>query len=693
MSSLRYKVRGNSPQGKPRVYFCCHKDDFEKYFEEISEDILNIQSCAIWYRNDFTNADNELENDLKMMQLFVIPITAKFLTTNNSALDYEFKIAIDHHIPILPLLMEPGLEQLFNHKCGNIQFLKPHFNDVTEISYEKKLKNYLESILIGNELAEKIRNAFDAYIFLSYRKKDRKYAQELMRLIHNNEFCRDIAIWYDEFLTPGENFNDSIKEALLKSDLFVLTVTPNLVNEVNYVITTEYPMAKEQQKPILPVELVKTNKNEVLNKFEGIILPINVHDEKQLSGSILENIKKIAITENNTSPEHMFFIGLAYLNGIDVEVNRERALSLIRDAANNNLPEAMKKLSSMYHDGEGVSIDYKQSVYWAEKHYHYYKDNFGESHLDTLTSLSDLAIACGNAGEYEKQKHYHYIVYKYREALLGKKHMDTLVSLSNYARALTLCGNREEAIIYAQTAAHYHSEVLGEEHPSTLQAITNCGFAFSKWNRHHHNMYDCFKTVYDIRKNNLGEEHPDTMEALGNLAIAYDFYEEYDTRFEILEKVYEFHKIRFGEEHPITITTLFELADCHFKMHHYKEGLDLNAKVCEVRKTILGMDHPETIKAYDNIEFMYRYIENHHVDIDLYKAIYDAKCRVIGSMHYKTIDTLYQIADLYQKMGDKAKEREYRKMADKKMKKIDAYLCKRNKVTLLDKIMKHLKKE
>ena len=51
-----------------------------------------------------------------------------------------------------------------------------------------------------------------------------------MRLIHKNEFCRDIAIWYDEFLTPGENFNDAIKEALQKSGLFVLTVTPNLVN-------------------------------------------------------------------------------------------------------------------------------------------------------------------------------------------------------------------------------------------------------------------------------------------------------------------------------------------------------------------------------------------------------------------------------------------------------------------------------
>ena len=47
--------------------------------------------------------------------------------------------------------------------------------------------------------AEGTRHAFDAYIFLSYRKKDRRYANELMRLIHNNPECRDIAIWFDEF--------------------------------------------------------------------------------------------------------------------------------------------------------------------------------------------------------------------------------------------------------------------------------------------------------------------------------------------------------------------------------------------------------------------------------------------------------------------------------------------------------------
>lgn len=73
-----------------------------------------------------------------------------------------------------------------------------------------------------------------------------------MRLIHENDFCRNIAIWYDEYLTPGENFNNAIAKALQKSELFTLVVTPNLVNEPNYVMEHEYPAARDSGKPILP---------------------------------------------------------------------------------------------------------------------------------------------------------------------------------------------------------------------------------------------------------------------------------------------------------------------------------------------------------------------------------------------------------------------------------------------------------
>jgi len=396
MANLKYKTRGNSnPQGKPKVYFCCHPEDFNKYFETIYKEVLAKQNCAVWYTDEVVAYDDDFFLDLKQMQLFVMPITTNLLCTENEAIDIEFRFAIENHIPVLPLMQENGLEELFNKKCGDLQFLDKNNADVTAISYEDKLQKYLETVLIGDELAEKIRTAFDAYVFLSYRKKDRRYAQELMRLIHKNEFCRDVAIWYDEFLTPGENFNDSIKEALQKSGLFVLTVTPNLINEQNYIMTTEYPMAKREGKPILPAELVPTDKEGLLEKYEGIPYPTDAYNDEELSGALLESIKKMAIKESDISPEHNFFIGLAYLGGVDVEVDFDKAIELITSAANDDLPEAVKKLADMYSEGVGVKRSISEAINWQKKLVSICEKSYASGKLSVMRFLDEAWILGG----------------------------------------------------------------------------------------------------------------------------------------------------------------------------------------------------------------------------------------------------------------------------------------------------------
>ncbi len=381
MAILKYVTRGNqTAQGKQKVYFCAHPDDYERYFKKITSEILNTlekennRNCAFFYLED-ANAErnDDFLFNLKEMNLLVVPVTTKFLTKANPALDIEFKFAEENHIPVLPLMMESGLESIFNTKCGDIQFLDPNSNDTTAISYEEKLTKFLTSVLIGDELAEKIRDAFDAYIFLSYRKKDRRYAQELMRLIHKNEFCRDIAIWYDEFLTPGENFNKSIEDALTKSRLFALAVTPNLINEENYVMTIEYPMAQKAKKQIIPAELVETDKTELAKKFENLPDCISSANEPRLSDSLMKALEGIALRENDSDPEHNFFIGLAYLGGIDVEKDSDRAIKLITSAADAGLPEAMEKLVSVYRNGEAGTRDYEKAIEWQRKVVEYRK--------------------------------------------------------------------------------------------------------------------------------------------------------------------------------------------------------------------------------------------------------------------------------------------------------------------------------
>lgn len=374
--ALKCATKGNAnPQGKPRVYFCAHPNDYV-FFDDIKSDVLAIQNCAIYYKDDPSLAIER--EDLKEMQLILLPVTNRFLCEESVAKE-EFFLAKELNIPVLPLAQDSGLENKFNEICGEMQMLDKNNADATAISYYDKLEKFLSAVLIGDELAEKIRAAFDAYIFLSYRKKDRAYAQELMRLIHKNEFCRDIAIWYDEFLTPGENFNSAIEEALENSGLFALVVTPNLVNEKNYVETVEYPLAKKQGKKVIPAELLPTDREALKEKFDGLDEPTDARNEQALSSVLLETLRSLAIKENDRSPEHNFFIGLAYLSGIDVEVDFEKACSLLEKSAKDGLPEACAKLAEMYKNGMGVKKDSQKAIDWKKKQVEIYSEQYEKS--------------------------------------------------------------------------------------------------------------------------------------------------------------------------------------------------------------------------------------------------------------------------------------------------------------------------
>ena len=363
-------------------------------FETIVKEILDRQDCAVFYPEPGTQPEDveDYELRLKEMQLFVVPVTTKLLTQKNRAMDVDVPFAFENRIPVLPLMQESGLDDIFNKKFGDLQYLDKNNSDPTAIPYEEKLTKYLDAIIVGDKLAKKVRAAFDAYIFLSYRKKDRRYAQELMRLIHQNDFCRDIAIWYDEFLTPGEDFNDAIKAALEKSGLFALAVTPNLINEINYILNIEYPMAQEMGKNILPAEMEPTDREKLREMYPDIPDVVVRSDKQTLCDRLMTSLKGLAIAENDNDPQHNFFIGLAYLGGIDVEVNHERAVNLITGSAEQGYIPAIEKLVSMYNSGEGVSRDYHKAVEWqkslVEERKKKYESNPGETTV--LILLSDL---------------------------------------------------------------------------------------------------------------------------------------------------------------------------------------------------------------------------------------------------------------------------------------------------------------
>lgn len=93
--------------------------------------------------------DDEKEVDLGRNNLFAVPVTFKLLTTPNRAKDEDIPYAFKEHIPVLPVMMEPGIDMFYSKpdKFGELQYLNPYSNGLTEISYEEKLIKYLESAL------------------------------------------------------------------------------------------------------------------------------------------------------------------------------------------------------------------------------------------------------------------------------------------------------------------------------------------------------------------------------------------------------------------------------------------------------------------------------------------------------------------------------------------------------------------
>ena len=371
---LQYKTKGNvNPEGYPGVYFCCQEEDFINIFESVTEEILSIQkNMTFWYydpQNEKMN-DEDLLFYLSKMQLFVIPVTSNFVYKKSHARDVEMAYALEYHIPILPLMMESGLEEDFNNVCEDMQFLYKTNSDPTAIPYRKKIERFLKDVLVDRETMFKIREAFDAYVFLSYRKKDRKYVEKVMHLIHTDKICRDVAIWYDEFLTPGENFSRSIEAALEKSSLFVIAVTPDILEDPNYVKDVEYPMAKENNKPILPIELEQIDREEMRRCYDDIPEPVAADHVKEISQSVLTALKnrRVVLMKNDDSPEHLFLIGIAYLYGIEVEKSPEISLQLLKRAADMKFDEAYKKLVTIYSIGDGVKKDYQEAMVWQKRY-------------------------------------------------------------------------------------------------------------------------------------------------------------------------------------------------------------------------------------------------------------------------------------------------------------------------------------
>jgi len=94
---------------------------------------------------------------------------------------------------------------------------------------------------------------------------------------------------------------------------------------------------------------------------------VNVRDRAGVSDALLRAIQNLARQPHEHDSRHNYFIALAYLHGIDVEIDREKALELLASSAEAGLPEAADQLVDLYYHGIFVGRDYAQAGIWQQR--------------------------------------------------------------------------------------------------------------------------------------------------------------------------------------------------------------------------------------------------------------------------------------------------------------------------------------
>ena len=437
---LSYQTRGNaSPKRRPRIYFCCHPADFNTCFGPIVNAVLQEKSdVAIWYYDPASGipTGESFLTDLRQMQLFVFPVTRHFLDESSSARDVELALALQEHIPILPLVVEAGLEEEFDKKIGNVHALSFPLAEGGKMppAVGRLLRNIFPEPTQEEGLPDNVFGSFDAYLFLSYRKKDRAIAEKLIKMIRAKQPLDHTAIWFDEFIVPGEDYNEDIAAAIRGCSVFLLLATEHL-NEVhknkvnNYVIDKEIPAAIQNGKPICVI-LAGIDK-EALPKSLASAHICSLEDEESIRQTLKVILGAISRADADLPPERRrvsprlsdtlmgrkvllderdmlayYYEGLACMRGILSETDPNRAFHMMQLSAQMGLPEAMRQLASMYSLGQGTEREIEGSLAWQEQYLDSIKDEEDRLYqyylgLEDLIRYQSVAIL---EGKYSEEK-------------------------------------------------------------------------------------------------------------------------------------------------------------------------------------------------------------------------------------------------------------------------------------------------
>ncbi len=363
-------TRGSvNPSGKQKAFFASIPSDLA-YLSDTAKHIFQSSNIAIYYDED-GQTERIPDETILDMNFVIVLLTEQTFNTDNDITNRVIPISIKNRIPILPIGITKEVGPKMTGYCEqmgiqSLDVLFPNSEDDTEIGFKTKLENWLKSKLVTGDKSQRIMSNFLISAFISYRKKDRRILLDIIDSINRKEKCREVQIWFDEFLTPGEGYDEEIQKMIDDSSIFIFLLTEHMIEEDNYALREELERAIETEKEIIVVDLIEGEHNlpsrlQEYSKYTIVKGDQGFDDLVELVEKCVPDTSGYSLEE---AREHRYLLGMAYYYGIGVIADKEYGLRSIKEAAEAGCGDALDTMVAISVEEYG---NFESAIYYQQK--------------------------------------------------------------------------------------------------------------------------------------------------------------------------------------------------------------------------------------------------------------------------------------------------------------------------------------
>lgn len=454
----------------PKVYFFCRPLLQQRYVDTLIDQVRSCRNCDIYWAEE-PIAPQDRQALLGDMQLFILPVNFTLLAEPKEEIEGDVAFALQAHIPLLPILMEPDIYEVYSlpHKFGKLPCLRYCREDDSYLPFSSALQLAFEMLLFPEALLEAA--------FQDLRQLPADSHKDLLRGV--------AALWQNahpdkgiKLLHKAARAGSAEATALL---LRIYTIGIGLPKNQRAALHYAGKMIEAflaQETVFLPEQTPR-----FLLDIALLCLPLERQDiSVRLVSKLLTGLEH-ALGEDHDLTLQYRDILTAFCRHYRrddfwmLQLCRDQ-YQAVADRYGDTHPETRDRLRRMaqYCDKVGdpnTALDHYRSLYQN------CLTAFGEKAPETLSALHDVAAQCMAMRHHDHARKLAYEVYDLRLETLGRHDPATLRSQELLCRVLLELDAQKELLRYLRPLHTNCRLALGKEHPLTLAVLTRLALLYN----------------------------------------------------------------------------------------------------------------------------------------------------------------------------------------------------------------------